>query len=97
MNDITKELDLENLNEEDKSKILIQITDSLLKRLVIRVYDRLTAEDQKEFDKLVEIGNAAKVDEFLRAKVSDLDEVRNEEMEGLVREMKDFLAAAKKK
>ncbi|MEK9173357.1 MAG: DUF5663 domain-containing protein [Patescibacteria group bacterium] len=97
MNDIAKELGLENLNEEDRSKILIQITDSLLKRLVIRVYDRLTAEDQKEFDKLVEIGNAAKVDEFLRAKVSDLDEIRNEEMEGLVREMKDFLAAAKKK
>lgn len=97
MNDIAKELGLENLNEEDKSKILIQITDSLLKRLVIRVYDRLIPEDQKEFDKLVEIGNAAKVDEFLRAKLPDLDEVRNEEMEGLVREMKDFLAAAKKK
>ncbi len=97
MNDIAKELGLENLNEEDKSKILIQITDSLLKRLVIRVYDRLILEDQKEFDKLVEIGNAAKVDEFLRAKLPDLDEVRNEEMEGLVREMKDFLAAAKKK
>lgn len=97
MNDITRELGLENLNEEDKSKIIIQITDSLLKRLVVRVYDKLIPEDQKEFDKLIEIGNAAKVDEFLRTKIPDLDEVRDEEMEGLIREMKDFLTAAKKK
>ena len=97
MDDITKELDLKDLTEEDRQKILVQVTDSLLKRLIIRVYDKLTEADQKEFDKLAEMGNAEKVDEFLRTKVPDLDEIRDEELEGLISEMKDFLATAKKK
>ena len=97
MDDITKELDLKDLTEEDRQKILVQVTDSLLKRLIIRVYDKLTEADQKEFDKLAEMGNAEKVDEFLRTKVPDLDEIRDEELEGLISEMKDLLATAKKK
>lgn len=97
MEEITKELGLENLNEEDRQKILIQFTESILKRLILKIHDRLGEADQKEFQKLAESGDAAKVDEFLRSKIPDLDEIRNEELENLIKETKDFLAAAKKK
>lgn len=96
MDEISKELGLENLNEADRQKILIQFTESLLKRLILKIHNRLGEADQKEFEKLAGAGDAAKVDEFLRGKIPDLDEVRNEELDNLIKEMKDFLASAKK-
>lgn len=96
MDDISKELGLENLTEAERQTILIQFTESLLKRLILKIHDKLNEADQKEFQKLAESGDAAKVDEFLRGKIPDLDEIRNEELESLVREMKDFVASAKK-
>ncbi len=97
MRDLIKELGLgENLTQEDKDAIMVQLADSLLKRLVLRVYDRLNEKDQEEFDKLTEEGDAEKINSFLENKIPDLDEMRDGIVDELVAEMRDFMAAAKK-
>lgn len=89
-------LSLEHLTQEEKDAVLVQITDSLLQRLVVRVYDKLTPELQKEFDALGDAGDQEKIDAFLRQHVPDLDEIRDEELEELIADMKEFLTTAGK-
>lgn len=96
MEDIYKELKLDEMTEADKQSLVIQITDSLIKRLMLRIYDKLKPEDRSEFDKLAESNDSKKVDAFLKLKVPDFDEIREEELEGLIKEMKDFVSMAKK-
>lgn len=97
MPDLIKDLQLDTLTQEEKSQVLIKITDSLLKRLIIRVYDHLTEKEQAEFDKLTSGGDSQKIDEFLKTKIPDFEKIRQEELDGLIVEMKDFLASARKK
>ena len=94
---IIKLLGLEHLTQEEKDAVLVQITDSLLQRLVVRVYHKLTPELQKEFDMLGDAGDQEKIDSFLRAHVPDLDEIRDEELDALIAGMKEFLAGAEKR
>ncbi len=96
MENIFKELGLERLTQEEKNQVLVQITDSLLKRLVIRVYDKLNETDQKEFERLADKNDVEGVNEFLAKKIPDFDEIRDEELEGLVEEMKGFFSLGKK-
>ncbi len=95
MADIITELNLENLSSEEKSEVLSQFTESLLKRLVVRVYNHLDTEDQAVFDKLTEGGNQVQIDEFLKSKIPNLEEIRKEETDGLIEEMKEFMSSAK--
>ena len=93
--DLVKELNLDKFTEEEKNEVLAQLADSLLKRLMLRVYDKLNEGDQQELDKLTKGGNVEKVNEFLTSKVPDLEQIKEDEMRGLVEEMKDFLQTSK--
>lgn len=93
--DLIKELGLENYTEEEKNEVLVQFTDSLLKRLMARVYGNLNPSDQMEFQKLADAKDQPGIERFLAAKISDLDQIREEEVRGLVEEMADFMKAAK--
>lgn len=93
--DLTKELGLENFTEEEKSELLAQFTDSLLKRLVVRVYSKLKREEQAEFDRLAESGDSEKINSFLAEKIPDMTQVRDEEVSALLAEMKEFIGTAK--
>lgn len=93
--DLNKELGLENFTEEEKNEVLAQLTDSLLKRLMARVYGNLSPEDQKAFEKLADSKDQLAIEKFLSEKVPNLDQIRNDELRGLVEEMKDFMKTAK--
>ena len=93
--DLVKELNLDKFTEEEKNEVLAQLADSLLKRLMLRVYDKLNEGDQQELDKLTKGGNVEKVNEFLTSKVPDLEQIKEDEMRGLVEEMKDFSQTSK--
>jgi len=97
MEDLITKLGLEHLSTEDKDKILVQIADSLSQRLVVRVYDRLLEPDREIFDKLTEQGTPDEINSFLTEKIPDLDEIRDEEVEGIIEELDDFLTEARKK
>lgn len=92
--DLIKELELENFTAEEKNEILTQLTDSLLKRLMARVYGNLNPADQKEFEKLADAKDQAGIEKFLAGKIPDLDQIREEELKTLVQEMKDFMKTA---
>ncbi len=96
MRDLIKELGLGGLTQEERDQIIVQLTDSLLKRMILRVYDKLGEADQKEFDRITAEGDAAKINSFLEKKIPDLNEIRDGELDELIVEMKDFLAAAGK-
>jgi len=91
-----KELNVENLTEEQKNEMLVQFTDSLLKRLMLRVYGKLKKDEQAEFDTLAKEGDIEKINKFLGDKIPDLDQIRDEELKGLVQEMEDFTQTSKK-
>jgi DNA-binding MarR family transcriptional regulator len=90
--DIVKELNLDSFTEEEKNEILVQLTDSLLKRLFLRVQDNLNEQDRKELEQLSEKKDQQKIEEFLREKIPNLDQIRDEELRGLVEEMRDFIS-----
>lgn len=94
--DLIKELNIKNLSEEEKNEILVKFTDSLLKRLMLRVCDKLNKDEQKEFDKLSGEGDIGKINKFLGDKIPDLNQIRDEEVAGLVDELKDFVKMNKK-
>ena len=94
--DLLQQLNLKDFTEDEKNELLVQFGDSLLKRLMLRVYDKLTKEEQEEFNNLSDAGDTEKVNQFLESKIPDLDQVRDEEVKGLIEEMKDFLVEAKK-
>ncbi|GEM_PF-2506544 len=95
MADLIKELGLEKFTEEEKNQVMVQLADSLLRRLLLRVYEKLNKEDQAEFNQLAESGSATEINKFLEDKVPGLSQIRDEEWDGLIREMKDFLKIGK--
>ncbi len=92
--DLIKEMGLENFTAEEKNEILVQFTDSLLKRLMARVYGNLSDADRREFERLADAKDRAGIDRLLAGKISDLDQIKEEELRGLVEEMKDFMKTA---
>lgn len=93
--DIDKKLEpiLASLSEDEKKEVIAQIGESLMKRLIIRIYDHLNETDQKIFDELNETADPEKINEFFKLKVPDLESIRDEELETLISEMKEFIGA----
>jgi hypothetical protein len=82
---------LKNLTEEEKKEVLVQAADSLAKRLIVRVYDHLVESDQVAFDEISETGDPEKIEEFLKLKVPNLESIRDEELDILLQEMREFI------
>lgn len=82
---------LKNLTEEEKREVLVQAADSLAKRLIVRVYDHLVESDQVAFDEISETGDPEKIEEFLKLKVPNLESIRDEELDILLQEMREFI------
>ncbi|MFA6354550.1 MAG: DUF5663 domain-containing protein [Candidatus Paceibacterota bacterium] len=93
--DIDKKLEpiLASLSEDEKKEVIAQIGESLMKRLIIRIYDHLNETDQKILDELNETADPEKINEFFKLKVPDLESIRDEELETLISEMKEFIGA----
>ncbi len=90
MDDLIKKLGLESATTEEKNKILIKLTDSLLKRLMVRVHQHLNEEQKAEFEKLVAAGDEKRLNDFLLLCIPNLDEIREEELNGLIAELENF-------
>ncbi len=93
--DLIKELGLEDFSQEDRNEIIVQVTESLLKRLMARAYGSLDATDRKEFEKLATAKDQAGMEKFFSEKVSDIDRIKQEELANLVAEVKEFLGTSK--
>lgn len=82
---ILEELELNNLPEETQIKLLTKMTETVLKRIMIKVLEQLSEPERDEFYQLQEIGDADKITDFLKAKIPNYNTM-------VLKEVKDFTA-----
>ncbi len=92
---ILNDLGIENLPEDEKKNLLASLSESFLRRITVRIYENLDETDQTEFEKIAAENNPAKLEEFLKSKIPNIEEIQKKELEELVREIKDFQAENK--
>jgi len=79
--DIIELLGLENLPEEEKTKLISKMAETVLDRINLRILDALTEADKKKFDQLLKKNpSPQEVDKFLTAKIKNLEEIRMAEI-----------------
>jgi len=93
---IVKELGLEELNEGTQKEILAKMTESVLKRITVNVLEKLSEPDLNEFEKMQQAGNAEAVDNFLKSKIENYEQVVQDTIIQLKEEMKDTIQTLKK-
>jgi hypothetical protein len=88
--EIMKELGLESLSQEKQDDILVKMGEIILKKIFIETVDRLSAEDRKEFENMLEKGKSTdEVEVFLNNKIDDYDEMVEKIVGELKEEMKN--------
>ena len=91
---LNKELGLENLSQEEKEKIIARFGESLLKRIIFRIFQLLSEQDRKTLEAL-QGGDEEKINKFLSEKVPDLEKIREEESVELMNDFKGFIKETK--
>ncbi len=94
---IIEEFGLGGLPEEKQAELLTAMTESVLKRITIKILEQLSDEDRDEFDKLRETDEPDKITEFLRAKISDYDQMVEEVIRQFKEETKETMAEIEEK
>ncbi|TES95894.1 hypothetical protein E3J85_01585 [Patescibacteria group bacterium] len=83
--DIFKELELEDLPLEKKKELVAKIFRAVHIKMIERVLDFLTEEEQTELDKMRQEGrNAEEVENFLKSKVPNLEVIAEAELRALL-------------
>tara|TARA_Y100000294_G_scaffold144193_1_gene139071 strand:+ start:377 stop:697 length:321 start_codon:yes stop_codon:yes gene_type:complete len=90
---IIKELGLEGLPEDKQIELLTTMTESVLKRITIKVLELLSEEDKKEFDQVRETNDPDKISEFLKDKIDNYDEMVEDVIKEFKEEMKSTMAS----
>ena len=79
--DIIELLGLDNLPEDKKAALLAKMAETVLNRISLRILDQLSDADQKRFNALLKQKTAdAEIDQFLKSKIKNLDEMRMAEI-----------------
>ena len=91
---LNKELGLENLSQEEKEKIITRFGESLLKRIIFRVFQLLSEQDRKSLEAL-QGGDEEKINKFLTEKIPNLEKIREEELMSLMDDFKEFIKETK--
>ena len=84
---------LGDLPEERKTALLMQITESLLKRIVVRVLGELSETDRAAFEEVQETGDPEKINAFLTEKIPNYESMLQEIIAEFKTEMKDTVGA----
>ncbi|MFP4539305.1 MAG: DUF5663 domain-containing protein [Candidatus Paceibacterota bacterium] len=95
-NDLLEEFDLKNLPEEAQSRILQAMTETLLKKITLRVLEELSEEERDEFEKVREQEDAERTENFLREKLPNYDEILEEVVSDFKKEMKEHIEEIKR-
>jgi len=83
---IAKEFGFEDLRDESQQKLIERMTESVIKRVLVDAYAKLSESDRETFEGMMEnIENIDpnSVDEFLREKLTDYDSIVSEAIEDL--------------
>lgn len=86
------ELGLQDLPQEKKDEMLVQMAEVVLKRIYLSTYESLPEADQKEFGKMLdEESEPEKIETYLRGKFDDYDDFVKKIVEAFKEEMKDTM------
>lgn len=85
------ELGVEDAAPEVQEEAITIFTETLLKNMLIRVFDMLPAEKQSEFTILQESGDSEKVESFLKENIADFDKVMAEVAESAKEEFRNIV------
>jgi hypothetical protein len=83
---IATEFGFNDLNDEAQRELIEQMTESVIKRVLVDSYAKLSDSDRKEFEDMmvnIEDVDPDSIDEFLREKLTDYDAVIAEAIEDL--------------
>jgi predicted ATPase with chaperone activity len=87
---IVKELELEGVSPDVQETILFALTEATIKKAMMEVADKLSEEDRKVMDKIIEKENATP-DEllvFLNSKIPNLDEIVTDQAKYIIADFK---------
>lgn len=86
--DLLKELGLENLPEDKKTSLLLDIGRIIQQNIILRVLEELKEEDKDDFEKLLaeKINDQDAILAFLQSRISNLDVIVQEEIESFKKE-----------
>jgi hypothetical protein len=90
---IAKEFGFEDLNDEKQRELIEQMTESVIKRVLVDSYAKLSDSDREEFEEMlenIEDMDPNSIDEFLNEKLTDYDAV----ITGAIEDLKNHLADA---
>ncbi len=91
--DILKELQIDQLPPEKQEEVLTAMTELLLKRLTVRVLEKLDEKQQEEFGQVSAGGDPDKINQFFAANVPDYEKIIQEEIDLFKIDMKETVDA----
>ncbi len=95
--DIIKDLGLDDLSPEEQEKSLVKLGQILFQRVMLRVMDELNEKDQADLSKVFDKNDEGAVWDFLKIKLSNLDQVVAEEIAGFKKEAVELMLASGQK
>jgi len=83
---IAKEFGFEDLEDEKQQKLIERMTESVIKRVLVDAYTKLSESDREIFEEMmqnIETIDSNNIDEFLREKLTDYDGIVTEAVNDL--------------
>lgn len=79
-NNIANVLNIDNLPEEEREKILADIGSVIFQNVLMRVLEKMSEKEQDDFEKLLDNnGNPEEIFDFLNSKTKDFPKIIEEE------------------
>lgn len=85
------ELGVEDADPEIQEDVINVFTETLFKKMIVRVFELLPAEKQAEFVAVQEGGDGEKVENFLKENIADFDKVMAEVAESAKEEFRGIV------
>ena len=92
---IATEFGFDDLNDEKQQELIEQMTESVIKRVLVDAYAKLSDSDREIFEEMIENieeTNPDNIEEFLREKLTNYDEI----IAGAITSLKENITQAGK-
>lgn len=95
LDNFLQDLGINDLTDDKKTSLLLDIGRIIQQNVIIRVLDELKEEDKNEFEKLLEskANDQQAILSFLQSKIPNLDAIVGEEIDNFKSESKEVMSA----
>ncbi len=89
---LMEELGLSELPKDKQQDLIIKMTEAVLKRIFVETIDRLSEEDNKIYQEMIEKNSSPEeIDQFLKSKIENYEEMTRKAIDEFKEEMKKQL------